>query len=67
LRRIVARGRRQKTEKHRKVLDFWILLLKVEVQPLDLKNRPVRKNIMVSGSTPHIHEIIALDDVDLDF
>jgi len=52
LRRIVARGRRQKTEKHRKVLDFGILLLQVEVQPLDLKNRPVRKNMRVSASTP---------------
>jgi len=34
------------------VLDFGILLLKVEVQPLDLKNRPVRKNMRVSASTP---------------
>jgi len=38
------------------VLDFGILLLKVEVQLLDLKNRPVRKNMRVSASTPQRHQ-----------
>ena len=47
---------RQKTEKHRKVLDFGILLLKVEVQPLDLKNRPVRKNTPQESAREKEHE-----------